>query len=131
MKEVVRKDRPYKAVKFRYGLNTGLFAWLLHRLTGLALVLYLLMHLTVLSTLAKGPESFDSLMKQMNTLIFKILEVGLFGVFAFHGLNGIRVIMSDFGMESRYQKNLFWALFSLVVILVLIGGYPIIRHALH
>ncbi len=131
MKEVIRKDRLYKSVKFRYGLNTGLFAWILHRLTGLALVLYLLLHLTVLSSLAKGPESFNSLMAKMNILLFKVLEVGLFGVFVFHGLNGIRVIMSDFGMESKYHKNLFWVIFSLVIILVLVGGYPIIRHAIH
>jgi len=131
MKEVVRKDVLYKVVKFRYGLNTGLFAWILHRLTGLALVLYLLLHLTVLSSLAKGPQSFDNLMAKMNILIFKILEVGLFGVFLYHGLNGIRVIMSDFGMESKYQKALFWALFAVVIILVAIGGYSIIKHALH
>lgn len=131
MKEVARRDRPYKAVKFRYGLNTGLFAWILHRLTGLALVLYLLLHLTVLSSLAKGPEAFNKLMASMNIFIFKVLEVGLFGVFLYHGLNGVRVIMSDFGMESKYHKNLFWAFFALVIILVLIGGYPIIKHALH
>jgi succinate dehydrogenase / fumarate reductase cytochrome b subunit len=131
MKEVVRKDVLYKAVKFRYGLNTGLFAWILHRLTGLALVLYLLLHLTVLRSLAKGPDSFNNLMAKMNILIFKILEVGLFGVFVYHGLNGIRVIMSDFGMESKYHKGLFWALFAVVIIVVLVGGYPIIRHALH
>jgi succinate dehydrogenase/fumarate reductase cytochrome b subunit len=70
-------------------------------------------------------------MATMNILIFKVLEVGLFGVFAYHGLNGIRVIMSDFGMESKYHKGLFWALFAVVIIVVLVGGYPIIRHALH
>lgn len=131
MEEVVRRDRPYKAVRFRYGLNTGLFAWILHRLTGLALVLYLMMHLTVLSTLAKGPDAFNSLMKSMNHLVFKILEVGLFGVFIYHSLNGIRIIMSDFGMESKYQKGLFWALFVFTIIIVAVGAYPIIRHVLH
>lgn len=131
MEEVLRRDRPYKVVRFRYGLNTGLFAWILHRLTGLALVLYLFLHLTVLSSLARGAEAFDSLMKSMNTLLFKVLEVGLFGVFVYHALNGIRVIMSDFGMESKHQKGLFWALFVFVILIVAAGAYPIIRHALH
>ena len=131
MEEVVRRDRPYKAVRFRYGLNTGLFAWILHRLTGLVLVLYLLMHLTVLSSLSRGPEAFDSLMRSINNLLFKILEVGLFGVFVYHALNGVRVIMSDFGMESKHHKALFWALFVFTIVIVGAGAYPIIRHALH
>ena len=128
--ERLRQDRLYKAVKYRYGLNTGLVAWLLHRLTGLALVLYLLLHLYVTSTLAKGPEAFNSLMKKMNVLIFKFLEVGLLAVFIYHALNGIRVIMSDFGMASEHQKRLWWALFVLTIIFVAVGGYPIIHHAL-
>jgi succinate dehydrogenase/fumarate reductase cytochrome b subunit len=40
-----------------------------------------------------------------------VLDAGLVGVVAFHGLNGARLILLDFAVGLRFQKALFWASF--------------------
>ena len=77
----------YKRTKF-FDLNyykfLGSWAWILHRLSGLALIFYLSLHIWVINTLTLGPEKFDQLMKFLNSPLFKLLEVGLWGIILFH-----------------------------------------------
>ena len=106
----------------------GSFAWILHRITGLLLVFYLVLHIYVIHNLAKGPETFNSVMRFLASPLFKILEVGLWGVILYHSLNGIRVIFMDFWKGSLYHKTLFWILAVVFFILFLPGAYVILTH---
>ncbi len=115
---------------FNYRWYSGSFAWILHRLTGLALTLYLLMHILVISTL-DNPEWFDVTMEAVSSPLFKILEIGLLGCILFHAVNGIRLLIIDFGDGARYQKSLFWVFFVVIVITLAVGGYPLLMEAIH
>ena len=108
----------------------GSWAWILHRLAGLALIFYLSTHIWVINTLTKGPEKFNSLMKTLNSPLFKILEVGLWGVILFHAFNGIRIVIVDFFNGSLYQKKLFFILITIAFILWAYGSYLLISHIL-
>ena len=44
--------------KVRYRLHPGYIAWILHRVTGLGLVLYLFMHIWVIHHISRGKEAF-------------------------------------------------------------------------
>jgi len=108
----------------------GSWAWILHRLAGLALIFYLSAHIWVINTLTKGPEKFNSVMKTLNSPLFKILEVGLWGVILFHAFNGIRIVIVDFFNGSLYQKKLFFILITIAFILWAYGSYLLISHIL-
>lgn len=89
--------------------NTGTLAWLLHRLTGLALSLYICLHLVVLSSeYLFGKGSFNKLMGTFEIPLVKLLEVNLIAVIVFHMLNGLRIIIVDFFQFTRAQRVLFW-----------------------
>jgi succinate dehydrogenase / fumarate reductase cytochrome b subunit len=92
----------------RYRVKTGFAAWLLMRATGLALTLYLALHVWVLSRLAQGPAAFDRLMGTLQAPLFHALEVLLAAGIVFHAANGVRLILIDFGTGSNYQKPLLW-----------------------
>jgi len=94
-------------------MRTGTAAWALQRLSGLFLTLYLMAHLFVIGTAVRGEDSFDRLLSNFEKTPFLVLDAGLVGVVAFHGLNGARLILFDFAVGLRYQKALFWA--SLVI----------------
>lgn len=103
--------------------NTGTVAWLLHRLTGLALVFYIGLHLGVLgSELLFGQGAFDRLMGSFKQPVFKFLEVCLIAVVGFHLLNGLRIILADFLQITRAQKVLFWIVIVFLVIGLSITG---------
>jgi len=108
-------------VDLLHNRNEGTIAWFLHRLTGLALVSYIFLHLIVLgSNSLFGPGSFDRLMGSFENPLFKILEIGLILVIGFHMLNGLRVIIADFFDMTRQHRLMFWLVILLTVMVLVI-----------
>ncbi|MBI4081218.1 MAG: succinate dehydrogenase, cytochrome b556 subunit [Candidatus Lambdaproteobacteria bacterium] len=89
-------------------VNVGNAAWLLHRLTGLALAVYLLPHFVSINGSRAGPAAFDAGLAVFTAPLYKAAEWLLIGTVAFHGFNGLRVIAIDFFALSGRQKLLFW-----------------------
>ncbi len=91
----------------RYRIHTGTFAWILHRLSGLGLIFYLLLHIWVISHLSGGEKSFDGIMHAFGSPLFKFMEVGLVGVILYHLFNGLRITLIDMGVFIEKQKQLY------------------------
>jgi succinate dehydrogenase / fumarate reductase cytochrome b subunit len=106
----------------------GTWAWIMHRLAGLALIFYLCLHIWIINTLTKGPEAFNGLMQFLGSPLFKYLEIGLWGVILFHAFNGMRIVAIDFFKGSLYHKKLFFILILFGVLLWLSGAVILIGH---
>ena len=91
---------------------TGMWAWVLHRITGLGLVFYIILHTVLMGTsLLSGKEDFnETLSVLMGHPVFEFLDILLVGTVLYHGLNGIRILLFDMGIGVwiRTQKILFW-----------------------
>ncbi len=100
-------------------MAVGMWAWWLHRITGLALAAYLLIHVSLMSiAILKGQELFDSLLSMlMTSKLFLIFDLGLFAAVLIHGINGVRLILFDLGIGIRRQKEIFWFGMTLVAAL--------------
>ncbi len=120
--------RQNKIYDVSYHNFLGSWAWLLHRLSGLALIFYLTLHIWVISHLAQGAESFNAMMDFLNTPLFKILEVGLWGVILFHAFNGLRVAIVDFGHGALAHKKWFVILIGFAFLLWAAGSAMILMH---
>ena len=88
----------------------GMWIFILHRITGLALIFYLLMHIMVISTSLKGPETFNKLLAVLTSPPFVVLDLLLLAAILFHAFNGIRILLFDLGIGIRQQKLIFWLL---------------------
>ena len=108
-------------------MRTGTAAWLLQRLSGLFLTLYLIVHIMVIGTAVRGADAFDDLLATFDKAPFLILDAGLVGVVAFHAVNGLRLILFDFAVGLRFQKLLFWISFA-VAVAVFIGSMVAVRN---
>jgi succinate dehydrogenase / fumarate reductase, cytochrome b subunit len=97
--------------------TTGMWAWILHRVTGLGLVFYILLHIVLMSlSLLRGPEGFDeTLSLLMGNPFFKFLDTLLLAAVLYHGFNGIRILLFDagVGVSVKSQKIIFWVLMAL------------------
>jgi succinate dehydrogenase / fumarate reductase, cytochrome b subunit len=89
--------------------NHGGRALALHRVTGLVIVLYLYLHLGVLSMLLIGRSSWSSFLSLVTAKSFLALESVLIAAVAFHGLNGIRVALVGSGIAVSRERVLLWA----------------------
>jgi succinate dehydrogenase / fumarate reductase cytochrome b subunit len=102
----------------RYRGREGHWAWVLHRVSGLGVMLFLLLHITDIFLLAFGPNVFNTWLFLFKAPPFRVMEVFLiFGVL-FHAVNGLRVILLDFapGM-GRYQHLMVWVEAVIVAII--------------
>jgi succinate dehydrogenase / fumarate reductase cytochrome b subunit len=93
---------------------TGMWAWLLFRISGLILVFYLGAHIIVIST---GQfDKLDRLMETFDTPVLVLLDLALVAAVLYHALNGVRIILMDFGVGVKRHKIMFWTAMAVVVI---------------
>ena len=80
--------------------------FIVNRIAGLGLTLYLFLHLIMLGNLAKGPEAYDGFISMVHNPLFLIGEVLVVSAGFIHGINGIRIGLNSFGIGVRYQKQM-------------------------
>ena len=107
----------------RYRMRVGMFAWILHRLTGLALVGYLVVHIWGLKAIT-NPDAYNALITTYHGPLYKVGEFLLLGAVVYHALNGMRIVLIDFMGWSPNQHKLFWTLGAVAAVLFAVGGYP-------
>ncbi|MCS7184377.1 MAG: succinate dehydrogenase, cytochrome b556 subunit [bacterium] len=90
---------------YKGGINQYLYY--LHRITGVGVVLFLLMHIIDTSTVLLGEEVYNKVVSIFHNPIFKLFEVLLGTAVVFHALNGLRIIVFDFSnIPSKYAEPL-------------------------
>ncbi len=99
------------------GRSAGSWGFMINRITGLGLLLYLSMHLIVLSQLTRGPEAYDGFVAMMKNPIFMVGELLVIAAGIMHGINGIRIGLTSFGIAVRYQFVML-----MIVTITSIGG---------
>ncbi|HEV2280757.1 MAG TPA: succinate dehydrogenase, cytochrome b556 subunit [bacterium] len=81
----------------RYPVERYLF--LLHRISGVALILYLPVHIWFTAQRLAGPAAWDATMRVFDRPVFVIGEFLILAAFVFHALNGIRLVLAHFGVS--------------------------------
>ncbi len=110
--------------------STGFISFLLRRVTGIALVLYLFTHMWVIGSANSGADVFDSRLNFFQSTAFKFAEIALLAAVIYHGFDGIRLLIVHYFNVTEYRKSLFYAIFAASVLLVIAGGIPILLFAL-
>jgi succinate dehydrogenase / fumarate reductase, cytochrome b subunit len=96
----------------------GYIAFALNRITGIGLVVYLGLHLVVLSQLATGKIAYNSFVELASSPLLKLLDVVLIAGILIHGLNGLRVALVGMGYNTRIQKPAFLVLMAIALVLL-------------
>ena len=74
----------------------GFLAALLHRLSGIALAIFLPLHFLALATALNGAAAFDSFLAATHTPVVKLTEGALVVALAMHMSLGLRVLAIEF-----------------------------------
>lgn len=83
-----------------YRGRAGQWAWILHRVTGVGVLLFLLVHIVDTAFIGWGPELYNKAMAVYRLPVFRVGEVLLAGCVLFHALNGVRIIIIDFWPQT-------------------------------
>ena len=103
-----------------YRGNEGMWSWVLHRITGVAIFFFLLVHVLDTALIRVSPEAYNAVISTYQTPIMGLGEVGLVGAIVFHAFNGLRIILVDYWSKgTKYQRQMFWSVIVLWVIVML------------
>lgn len=102
------------------GRQIGGWAFALNRVTAIGLTVYLFLHLVILGKLAQGPASYDQFLALTENPIIKFGEWLVVAAVLLHGMNGIRIVLTSFGVGVTRQKQLFYGFMVVAVLVILI-----------
>ena len=88
----------------------GWKAFVAHRISGLLILGYLYLHLILLSSilLPNGAAHFNAVARIVEQPVFIGADLVLLGIILVHGLNGIRLMVADFGGFIRNSRLAIW-----------------------
>ena len=134
-----------KAYSNRLGIKGWMYAgrysferylYLGHRLSGLGLIAYMVLHIVETANRIRGEQAWQGLMALFASPPFKVIEYLLFCMAVFHALNGIRLILVELGFflgkpkEPVYpystsvlrHRPLTYVVMILAVVVMVLGG---------
>jgi succinate dehydrogenase / fumarate reductase cytochrome b subunit len=107
-----------EAVRYR-GL-WGQWSWIAHRVSGLAVLLFLIIHVWDTANATFWPEAYGYTVEVFKWFPFSVMEIGLMAAVLYHAFNGIRITVLDFKPEwwiyQRQSAIAVWVLFFVVYI---------------
>lgn len=100
------KKRDYTTL---YKGHEGQWSWVAHRVTGVAVILFLFAHIIDTAVIGWGPSAYDRVMRAYENPIIRLMELGLVAAVLYHAINGIRIMIVDFWPKTaEHQKQLFY-----------------------
>lgn len=87
----------------RYRGDLGQLSWVLHRVTGLGVVLFLTLHVIDTSWAVFYPALYEEAIAAYQSPLFTIGEFGLIACVVYHAYNGLRIIIFDY--NPRWWKH--------------------------
>jgi len=127
MSQTLRSPRVYRRGAWarlveglRYGGGVGQWSWLLHRITGLGIALFLVVHIIDTFLVVAYPAEYDFTVAIYGGTFagtyywplrwgFRISELALIACVVFHAVNGVRIVLFDFWPRAaQLQRTIFW-----------------------
>lgn len=97
-----------------YRGREGQWSWVAHRITGVVIFFFLLVHVLDTSLVRVSPEAYNIVIESYKNPIMGLGELGLVAAIVFHAFNGLRVVLVDFWKKGpRYQRQMLWAVIGL------------------
>ncbi len=112
----------WKGITYRG--REGHYAFILHRLAGLGVLAFLVLHIFDIFLMAFGEDVFNDFLQLYTHPVARVLEVALiFGV-AYHAFNGLRLIIIDFWPRTTVYSRQMWRLVMIVSLAITaVGGF--------
>ncbi len=111
-----------------YRKQVGMWAWLLHRITGVGVLLFLFLHILDTMMVGFGPGVYETFINLYRSAFVKVLEVLLVASVLYHALNGVRITIIDLWEgATRVQQQLFYGATVIFIVVFLPAAYFMLK----
>jgi succinate dehydrogenase / fumarate reductase cytochrome b subunit len=121
---------PTKPAGTLYRGREGQWSWVGHRITGVVIFFFLLVHVLDTSLVRVSPEAYTAVIGAYKNPLMGLGEAGLVAAIVFHAYNGLRIIAVDFWKHGpRLQRQMLWIIVAVWVVLMVPGAFFMFRHS--
>jgi succinate dehydrogenase / fumarate reductase cytochrome b subunit len=90
-----------------YKGSPGQYSWIAHRITGVAVILFLFSHIVDTAVVGWGPEAYNRVTSVYQNWVVRLLELGLVAAVLYHAINGLKIMLFDFWpATTRHMRGL-------------------------
>lgn len=82
-----------------------MWTWILHRVTGLGVLLFLIIHVIETAAIIYSPEFYDQALGLYKSPLFRFAELLIFFSVLFHAVNGLRIVVQDFRPKVMVRQR--------------------------
>ena len=113
------------AIAYRGG--EGMLAWAFHRISGIAVWSFLVLHVIDIFLVGANPEAYDHLLEFYSSAPGRVMETLLGAALFYHALNGMRILVMDLWPAlTAYHRQLWRIVWITFFTLGLPGAYIIL-----
>ena len=112
------------------------YLYLMHRLSGLGLLAYMILHIIETANRIRGEEAWAELMALFASPPFRVIEYLLFAMAVFHMMNGVRLMITELGFflgkpkepvypyssSIKRHRPLTFIIMGLALLIIILGG---------
>ncbi|MBN1439358.1 MAG: succinate dehydrogenase, cytochrome b556 subunit [Anaerolineales bacterium] len=92
----------FTRASLHYRPREGMVAFVLHRISGLAVLLFLSIHIVDTSMVYLHPQGYEQFMAVYRSPFFMLAEIALMAGVVYHGLNGFRIALFDLVLPQAW-----------------------------
>ena len=89
------------------GSRGGVWPWLGQRVTAVLVLVTIAVHLILTHYIAIGELSFADIGRRLGATAVLVNDVVLLVAVVYHGLNGVRMVVLDYGLSSAASRRVF------------------------
>jgi len=111
-----------------YRGGEGMVAWAFHRISGIAVWAFVLLHVIDIYLVGGNPEAYNELLAIYASPAGRVMETLLGAALFYHALNGMRIVVMDFWPAlTAYHRTLWRIVWVLFFAIGIPGAYIILK----
>ena len=112
----------------RYRGSEGMFAWAFHRIAGIGIWLFVMLHVVDIFLAGGNPAAYNDLLKLYSSPPGRVMETVLGAAVFYHALNGVRIILMDFWPRlTLYHKQMWYGVWVVFLAVGIPGAFIILK----
>ncbi|MGZ3587401.1 MAG: succinate dehydrogenase, cytochrome b556 subunit [Candidatus Limnocylindrales bacterium] len=92
----------------RYRGREGMLAWAFHRISGVAIWAFVVLHVFDIYLVGGDPKAYNTILQIYASPIGRVMETLLGAALLYHALNGLRIIIMDFWPRMTHYHRQMW-----------------------
>jgi succinate dehydrogenase cytochrome b556 subunit len=100
----------------------GMWPWLGQRVTAVLVIVTIMLHLVLTHYIAIGQLSFANIGERLAGGAVLVNDIVLLVAVVYHALNGLRMVVLDWGLSNRAGRRVFDVVLWLVGVMAIVYG---------